>query len=152
MTSNQSHNKLSLEDLASAFGWSSPESSAEWYMQSNKTIPQSGKRHFDQAKPDAKHPVLLLDRKIRKEDPPTQTYPCWIRSASVYSKIQHLKHNHDDNKVCALNTTGWLVTESTFPISKEDLKNYFCDEPQDSKLLIYLRRHSESLDKQIGGV
>ena len=150
MTSNQATKKLSLEDLASEFGFASSEPSAEWYLQPNKTIPWSGKRHFDPSRPDGKHPVLLLDRKIRQSDPPTQTYPCWIRSSTVYSKIQHLKHNHNDNKTCALNATGYFVTESTVPISKEDLKNYFCDEPQNSKLLTYLRLHSESLDKQIG--
>ncbi len=150
MTSNQANRKLSLEDLASAFGWSGPETSAEWYLQPNKTIPQSGKRHFDPSRPDGKHPVLLLDRKIQKSDPPTQTYPCWIRSATVPSRIQHLKHNHDDNRTCALNALGWFVTESSVPISKEDLKNYFCDEPLDSKLLVSLRRHAKSLDKQIG--
>jgi hypothetical protein len=151
MPSSRQQTTNSLSDLGSliadGLGWATDPESAEWFLQPNKTIPWPEKPHFDSAHPENSHPVLLLDRQIRRSDPPTQTYPCWIRSATVYSIIMHSKHSHP-SKACSLNSTGYIVVESSVPIAKEDLIRYFCDEPRDSRLLVELRRHVDKISKQ----
>jgi hypothetical protein len=149
MTSKNAEIAKGFDDLADMLGWSSNTESAEWYLQSNITIPWPNRPHFDTAHPESSHPVLLLDRRIRDDHPPTHTYPCWIRSSTVYSRIKHEKHQHP-SKACSLNRTGYIVTESTVPITKEDLLHYFCDEPQTSKLLNQLRQHVDFLVASVG--
>ena len=134
--------------ITDGLGWNTTYESAEWYLQPNPTIPWPQQPHFDSKHPDNSHPVLLLDRQIRPTDPPTQTYPCWIRTSTGYSTIRHDKHRHA-SKACSLNLNGYIVTESSVPIAKEDLLRYFCDEPKDSKLLKKLRSHVDKLSRQI---
>ena len=148
MTDKENHKSLSLSDIGEALGLPPTTNCAEWYLQSNRTIPWPESRHFDPNNPTGKHPVLLLDHYIRKEHHPDTPYPCWIRSSSIPSLIQHLKHSHL-NKTCSINALGWMVTETTVPITKQDLQNYFCDEPEDSQLLKQLRKHSNSLNNQL---
>jgi hypothetical protein len=155
MPSPKSQKSKSLSDLGDlimdGLGWPSTHESAEWYLQPNPTIPWPNKPHFDPNHPENNHPVLLLDRQIRPTDPPTQTYPCWIRSSTVYSIIRHDKHSHP-TKACSLNREGYIVAESSVPIAKEDLLRYFCDEPQNSKLLTQLRRHVDKISQQVGSM
>ncbi len=148
MSSKKDRKPLSLNEIGEALGLPPTTNCAEWYLQPNTTIPwENG--HFDPNNPAGKHPVLLLDHYIREDHHPDTSYPCWIRSASIYSLIQHPKHSHS-NKTCSINAFGWIVTETTIPITKRDLQNYFCDEPEDSQLLKHLRKHSNRLNNQLG--
>ena len=148
MSHNSSSSVNSFANLH-IFGFSKFNESADWFLMTNRFIPpvQRGDKHFDQNRPDGKHPVLVLDTDF-KELSERARVTVFIRSSdkeentNPTKKICHPAHDHRSNGArssCILNKKGLFVGKS-FVISRQYFDQWFCKEPLESEILPKLRR------------
>jgi hypothetical protein len=148
MSQNSSSSANSFSQLH-IFGFSKFNESADWFLMTNSLIPPVGRgdKHFDQNRPNGKHPLLVLDTDFNELSARSRV-TSFIRSSvkeekhSSSKKLRHPAHDHishEPNSSCKLNKDG-LFLGITSVISGQYFDHWFCKEPLDSEVLPKLRR------------